>query len=247
MSGPDPIQAPGTDEALWRAWERWAELREVVLPQGPVVVVAAHPDDEVLGAGGALALLAAAGNPLTVVTVTDGEGSHPRTRVLRPPALAARRATELRAALARLGASAARTVRLRVPDTAVAAHEEEVRRALVPLTEGAALVLAPWTGDVHADHEATGRAARAAARETGAPSAAYPVWMWHWARPDDPRVPWHRAARLDLPADVRARKRDAVACFRSQIAPLGPAPEDAAILPPAELAHHVRDFEVWFA
>ncbi|NJA60592.1 PIG-L family deacetylase, partial [Streptomyces sp. NEAU-H3] len=74
-----------------------------------------------------------------------------------------------------------------------------------------------------------------------------PVWMWHWARPDDPRVPWHRAARLDLPADVRARKRDAVACFRSQIAPLGPAPEDAAILPPAELAHHVRDFEVWFA
>ncbi|WP_234009984.1 PIG-L family deacetylase, partial [Streptomyces sp. SA3_actF] len=65
---------------MWRAWERWAQLPEAVLPQGPVVVVAAHPDDEVLGAGGALALLAAAGNPLTVVTVTDGEGSHPRTR-----------------------------------------------------------------------------------------------------------------------------------------------------------------------
>lgn len=44
--------------------------------------------------------------------------------------------------------------------------------------------------------------------------------------------------------EFRARKLAALACFRSQIEPLGDAPEDAAILPPAELAHFRRDFEV---
>lgn len=241
------IQAPGTDERLWQVWAGWERMPHATLPApgaGPVLAVAAHPDDEVLGVGGTLALLAAAGHPLTVVSVTDGEGSHPHSRVLRPHQLVERRAAEIRTALDRLGAPGAEIVRLHVPDTRVHTHEEEVRRSLVPLTAGAALVLAPWAGDVHADHEAAGRAARQAARETGAPFAEYPVWMWHWARPEDPRVPWERAVRVELPEDARARKRDAVDAFVTQIHPLGPGPQDAAVLPPDELAHHLRTREV---
>jgi LmbE family N-acetylglucosaminyl deacetylase len=41
-----------------------------------VVVVAPHPDDEVLGAGGLLARLARDGTPATVVYVTSGDGYH---------------------------------------------------------------------------------------------------------------------------------------------------------------------------
>ncbi|MFF5899590.1 PIG-L deacetylase family protein [Streptomyces argenteolus] len=243
----DAIQAPGTDESLWERWQGWEDLAEFALPpRGRVVVVAAHPDDEVLGLGGTLARLAASGHDLTVVSVTDGEGSHPRSKVLRPHELATIRAEETRAALDRLGAGAAEIVRLRVPDAAVDRHEEEVRRALVPLCSGAVLVAAPWTGDVHSDHEAAGRAARAAAVEADAPFAEYPVWLWHWARPGDPRVPWDRAARLTLSPHDQARKRHAVDAFASQIRPLGPAAEDAAILPPEELAHHLRPREVVF-
>ncbi|MFE7751109.1 PIG-L deacetylase family protein [Streptomyces sp. NPDC057428] len=243
----DAIQAPGTAESIWRAWGGWEGMAEFPLPpRGRVVVVAAHPDDEVLGLGGALARLADAGHRLTVVSVTDGEGSHPDSEVLSPHELAEVRAGEIRTALERLGTGDPEIVRLRLPDSHVCDHEKQLREALVPLCSGAVLVAAPWTADLHSDHEATGRSAREAARAVGAPFAEYPVWLWHWARPDDPRVPWDRAARVTLAAGIQARKRHAVDAFASQIRPLGPGPAEAAILPPDEVAHHLRPCEVVF-
>ncbi|MER5411049.1 PIG-L family deacetylase [Streptomyces sp. NPDC002769] len=249
LTGPfdDPIQAPGTEERLWREWSGWAGLPEVALPRsGRVVVVAAHPDDEVLGFGGSLALLAASEAEVTVVVLTDGEGSHPHSRTVTPEELVRLRAAETRAALAELDAAHVEVVRWGVADTEVAKHERRIADRLLPLVTGAALVVAPWTGDVHSDHEGAGRAALAAAGDAAAPCWLYPVWMWHWARPDDPRVPWHKAARVTLPEPVQARKRAAVARYASQIRPLGPDPEDAAILPPEEIAHHLREREVVF-
>ncbi|MEW1612712.1 MULTISPECIES: PIG-L family deacetylase [unclassified Streptomyces] len=243
----DPIQAPGTDEAAWRAWPGWARLPEATVePFRRVVVVAAHPDDEVLGFGGAIALLAASVARITVVAVTDGEGSHPDSDVVTAHELARVRTAETRAALAELGAADSVVVRLRVPDTEVAAHEDHITARIALLADGADLVVAPWTGDVHGDHEAAGRAAVRAAASADVACWLYPVWMWHWAAPGDDRVPWKRAARIELPAEVRRRKRAAVDRFVSQIAPLGPGPGDAPILPPEELAHHLRDREVVF-
>ncbi|MER8016894.1 PIG-L deacetylase family protein [Streptomyces griseoluteus] len=243
----DPIQAPGTDEREWRAWDGWDRMPDCALPtQGRVVVVAAHPDDEVLGAGGTLARLAATGVALTVVSVTDGEGSHPGSTRVTPDRLAELRAGELRDALRELGAEQAEIVRLRLPDTGVARHEERLAGELAALLRGAALCLAPWTQDAHGDHEAAGRAALAACRAVSVPCRLYPVWLWHWARPGDPRVPWAQAARIALPPGAQARKRAAVDRFVTQIRPLGDAPQDAAVLPPDEVAHHLRAWEVVF-
>ncbi|MER5886730.1 PIG-L family deacetylase [Streptomyces sp. NPDC001941] len=247
MTFTDPIQAPGTDERIWQRWQGWAALPTITLESfSHVVVVAAHPDDEVLGFGGSLALLAAAGAHTTVVSVTDGEASHPRSRVLTAAGLARLRAGETRAALGELGAPQSEVIRLHVPDTAVAEHEDAVVRALVPLLSGADLVVAPWSGDAHGDHEAAGRATVRAAEGRPVTCWQYPVWMWHWAAPADDRVPWHRAARIQLPPRVRRLKEAAVGRFTTQIRPLGPGPDDAAILPPEEVAHHLRDFEVVF-
>ncbi|MEU9097952.1 PIG-L family deacetylase [Streptomyces sp. NPDC048361] len=243
----DPIQAPGTPEREWRAWNGLNDLPPAPLPQrGRVVIVAAHPDDEVLGAGGTLALLARAGLHLTVVSVTDGEGSHPGSTRVTPAELAGIRAEELRRALTALGAPGTEVIRLGVADTRVALHEHDVTAALKPLLGDARLCLAPWTGDVHGDHEAAGRAASQAARSASVDCWTYPVWTWHWARPADPRVPWDTAATVRLPAEIAALKRRAVEEFTSQINPLGPDPADAAVLPPDELAHHLRDIEVFF-
>ncbi|MFJ7999713.1 PIG-L deacetylase family protein [Streptomyces sp. NPDC096310] len=245
--GTNPIQAPGTDEKYWRSWDRWNALPLAHVPDGGhVVVVAAHPDDEVLGFGGTMALLTARGVELTVVSVTDGERSHPRSRIATPAILARRRPRELRAALAELGAGRARIIRLGLPDTEVARHEERIAATLVPLVREAALVAAPWTGDVHSDHEAAGRAALSASRQAGVPCPLYPVWMWHWAYPDDPRVPWEAAARIPLPPRIQALKKAAVDRFATQIRPLGPGPDEAAVLPPEEIAHHLRAMEVVF-
>ena len=101
--------------------------------------------------------------------------------------------------------------------------------------------LAPFERDAHPDHDAAGRAARTRLRgRVGARLLRYPLWAWHWAVPDDPRVPWHEAVRVVLPEAAQRSKAAALACYRSQTEPLGPAAEDAAVVPPGVLAHFQR-------
>jgi LmbE family N-acetylglucosaminyl deacetylase len=235
----DLIQAPGTGEERWRAWPGLDRLPAAAVSRwSSAVIVAAHPDDEVLGAGGIMSVLAAAGARLRLVAITDGEASHPGTA--DPAALAGRRVAETAEALHVLGAQQAEVIRLGLPDTGLAAREEEIVARLGDLMAGFAVCLAPWSRDVHADHEAVGRAARRVNERT----LSYPVWMWHWAAPGDPRVPWHRALRVSLPAAVAARKRAAIACFTSQLerrgGGLGP------VLSPGTVAHFTRGLEVLF-
>jgi LmbE family N-acetylglucosaminyl deacetylase len=236
-----PIDAPGTSESAWRAWPGLAALPAAsVAGWSSAVIFAAHPDDEVLGAGGIIALLAAAGARLRVVAVTDGEASHPGRGPAERAELARRRATERAAALQALGAGATEVIRLGLPDAGLGAREAELAALVPDLTAGFTTCLAPWMSDLHGDHEAVGRAAR---RATGR-VLFYPVWMWHWARPGDPRVPWRRAERVLLPPGTRDRKQAAVRCFASQLADRG----DGAgpVLTEEFAAHFDRGYEVLF-
>jgi hypothetical protein len=51
----------------------------------------------------------------------------------------------------------------------------------------------------------------------GAKLLEYPLWMWHWARPDDAAVPWHRMARAARDRAAVARKQVAAKEFWSQL------------------------------
>jgi LmbE family N-acetylglucosaminyl deacetylase len=227
------IDAPGTGESSWRAWPVLDRLPLAdISTWSSVVVVAAHPDDEVLGVGGTIAMLAAAGARLRLVAVTDGESSH--GPAADRAALAARRVAETAAALRVLGAQHTEVVRLRLPDAGLAAGEDELAALLPELTSGFDACLAPWRGDAHADHEAVGRASPA--------SFGYPIWMWHWAYPGDQRVPWHRAGRVPLPPFVAEAKRAAIRCFTSQFEPRPPAGQP--VLAPSTVAHFTRAQEV---
>jgi LmbE family N-acetylglucosaminyl deacetylase len=236
------IEGAGTDDTRWRTWPAvagWPAL--TVDPPGPPLVVAPHPDDEVLGVGGLLALLRDA----EVVAVTDGEASHPGSTVHSPARLAALRRDETTEALRRLGLPGTPVVHLGQPDGDI--DEQALTAALTARLTPGRWCLATWRGDGHPDHEAVGRAAAAACAATGARLLEYPIWTWHWAAPGDERVPWDRARRLDLPAAAQQAKEAAVQAFPSQINDLGPAPADAAILPPHVLARFRRTFEVVFA
>jgi hypothetical protein len=139
------IDQPGTDEADWRAWTGLRGLPAADFTGwSRVLVLAAHPDDEVLGVGGTIALLAAAGTRLRLVSVTDGEASHPGHP--DPAALATRRAAETASALRVLGAQATDVIRLGFPDTGVAAREDDLAALLPRLATGCDAVLAPGTG-----------------------------------------------------------------------------------------------------
>lgn len=240
-----PIDAPGTDEAAWAAWPGLDALPAAsaagLAGLASAVVVAAHPDDEVLGVGGMIAMLAAAGARLRLVAITDGESSH-RGRA-DSVALARRRTSETAAALRALGAETAEVIRLGLPDSGLADRENDLAAALEPLFAGFDVWLAPWDRDMHPDHEAAGRAARrAATAQAGLRGLCYPVWMWHWASPADPRVPWDRALRVPLPPGASTRKRAAIGCFASQTEDrgdgLGP------VLPESMIAHFTRATEV---
>ena len=241
------IDGLGTPETAWRAWEapaRWPELEPGSALHG-AVLVAPHPDDEVLGAGGLLRLLHDGGVPLELVAVTDGEASHPESTVVTPKQLAALRRDESAAALRALEVRDATVHRLGQPDGGI--DEDAVAEALVPLLAPGRWCLATWRGDGHPDHEAVGRAAASACAATGARLLEYPVWTWHWARPDDPAVPWERARRVSLPEDVLRAKHAAVREFVTQIQPLGPARADAPVLPAAILERLLRPYEVVLA
>lgn len=229
----------GTTEAAWSAWAGLSSPPPMAWGRAQrVLVVAPHPDDEVLGVGGTAATLARTGAVVEVVLVTDGEASDVATD---PAVLAARRRAETTEGLRRLGLGAAPVHRVGLPDGGVAGREDELTEQLCDLTTGADWCLAPWRADGHPDHEAAGRAAARACAATGARLAEYPVWAWHWATPGDDAVPWSDMARVDLPPDVVAAKTWAIAAFRSQLE------GDLPVLPAPVLDRFRRPFEVLVA
>ncbi|MBL7255521.1 PIG-L family deacetylase [Actinoplanes sp. LDG1-01] len=218
-----------------------AEWPELPLGEaGTPLIVAPHPDDEILGVAGLMATLGRA----ELVAVTDGEASHPGSTVHTQAELALIRRAETDEALRRLGLADAVVHRPGQPDGKI--DEEALTEVLTGLLSPGRWCLATWREDGHPDHEAVGRAAARACEATGAVLLEYPIWTWHWSAPEDPRVPWDRAFRVPLARNVRDAKQAAIEAFPSQIAPLGPEPADAAILPPHVLARFARPFEVIF-
>ncbi|PRY14552.1 bifunctional PIG-L family deacetylase/class I SAM-dependent methyltransferase [Kineococcus rhizosphaerae] len=239
--------SPGTPE---QDWARWPGLRDVPALDWAgvehVLVVAAHPDDETLGAGGLIATAAARGLPVDVVVATDGEGSHPASPTTTPRELAERRGEEVRHAVSTL-APGAHLHRLRVPDGGVGGDRAVLAARLTRLVRGGTLLVAPWTGDGHPDHDVAGAVAAQVAAERGARCVHYPVWVWHWSHPGDVRIPWSRGVSLDLDPDAHRRKQEAMAAHVSQTEPLSAAPGDEVLLAPGVLEHFGRDAEFFLA
>ncbi|MNE86457.1 hypothetical protein D3C80_1835600 [compost metagenome] len=103
--------------------------------------------------------------------------------------------------------------------------------------------MATWRGDGHCDHEAVGRAAAHAAQARQVQLAEVPIWAWHWAQPDDPRLPWPRAHRLQLDETRVADKRKALNAHASQLEADGDNPP---VLPPNLLDCLLQPFELVF-
>ncbi|MDQ1427838.1 MAG: hypothetical protein QOK39_1314 [Acidimicrobiaceae bacterium] len=238
------LDGSGTPEAAWAA-SRLDRLPLLELGDyRRAVVVAPHPDDEVLGCAGLMQRLAQKGVPLTIVAVTDGESSHPDSPTVTRSVLAALRTFERGMALERLGI-VAQIYRLGLPDGGVAAHSADLAACLRGLLAPQVLCVAPWEHDGHPDHDAAGAAAHEASSAGGATLLRSMIWTWHWAAPDDPRVPWLRARRLPLSQGETSGKQRAIATFASQIAPLSNQPGDETILPQGVVAHFQRSHEVF--
>ena len=198
------------------------------------MVLAPHPDDEVLGAGGLIHDWVNAGLSVTVVSVTDGEAAD-----VARPGLDIIRREELRNALRRLSSAHVEVRRLGLPDGRVRDHANRLRNAVASHLDPAGTLLAPYEGDGHPDHEAVGKTGMELAAALGMPIARYPIWAWHRATPGAlADLSWKR---FPLSLEAQRAKSRAIQCFDSQLRP----PVGPPVVPPNVLAYFARPFEAF--
>lgn len=216
------IEGSGTAESNWLGWLATQNVPRVSVDavctaNRRLVVVAPHPDDEILACGGLLALCARRRLPVLVVAITDGEASHGTANQCARARLGQQRRHERCAGLMQLGIDPQCVVRLKIPDGLASRHTDLVYSQLEGLLRSGDLVVTTWVLDGHPDHEA---AAQVALR-TGCNLLQAPVWMWHWAEPDDARIPWVDLVALDLTDEAVDAKQKALARHHSQLSARG--------------------------
>lgn len=244
-SGPEPMRAREALQAA-QAFE-FAELGEV-LGQGGLVVIAPHPDDESLACGGLIAGACAKGRAVKVIIVSDGTGSHPRSRAYPRTRLRALREAEARRAVAALGLAPRHLEFLRLPDRFVPHDGAGARRAVERIVRAArevdaAALFVSWREDPHCDHVAAYHLARAAQGELGVKLYEYSVWgatLGPLARV----APVTAGFRLRTEAH-RARKRRAIAAHKSQLGGLIADDPTGFSLSAADLARFSGPFETF--
>ena len=216
------IRDAGTPDAVWLPWLAQLDLKGLALddffpPGERLVVMAPHPDDEILACGGLLAACARRKIATLVVAVTDGEASHGGGDRKASARLGAQRTGESHAGLLRLGLQPSSEIRLRIPDGKVTSCQAYLAAQLTRVLRPGDVVVTTWRLDGHPDHESTGAAAAQACFAAGCSLLQAPVWMWHWARPGDTRVPWAGLVAFDIPHGLGGVKQQALRSHQSQL------------------------------
>lgn len=161
-----------------------------------VLVVAPHPDDEVIAVGGNLALHQRLGSEVLTLFVT-----------LDAPAADVGRKGEAERAARLLGFDHRF---LGFPDGSISLHEPAVARVIADVIRSfrPEVIYCPFPGDHHRDHQATSASTGAAVEETGYKGevCCYELWSCLW-----PNV------GVDISSVVEI-KREAINCYASQVA-----------------------------
>jgi LmbE family N-acetylglucosaminyl deacetylase/SAM-dependent methyltransferase len=225
------LENPGTAPEVWLS--AVCDLPQIRMDDvHRVVLLVAHPDDEVLGPGALVSDLVRQGIAVQPIIVSDGGSSHAHDPTVNSAHLSEIRREESRAAAGILGTAA--PTFLGYPDGDLDAHQEAITESVqrilnaipgesqlngttTPLT-----VLTHWQFDGHPDHEAVSRAARLAVAHLRAVAhpvrlLEFPIWALHWDSPHQGWFPVHQAYRGSTSPRPQSAKRDAAACFTSQV------------------------------
>lgn len=183
-----------------------------------MVVVAAHPGDEALAMGGAIAMWLQQGGALMIIVVTDGDAPPPAPDCWWTPArLRCIRPAESSLALHHLGWPQTATMkRLHVPQGRIADHEQRLARYLQQWLRPDDRILTAWRHDGFDDSAATSRAAASAANAAGCTAVEFPIWNRTRALLDQDATS-RQLRHLDIETKAFWRKRKALTVFRSQL------------------------------
>ena len=187
------------------------------------IVLAPHPDDDVIAAGGLIQRVIASRGDVQVVFVTDGENNPwPQRLIERKFFLeagdrakwGAMRRREALCSLARLGIGERSATFLAFPDQGVSKlarrGDTRLRDALRTIVEKfqPTLIVSPSSFDLHADHRAIAYYAH-----TAAPDAMIATYVVHGAAPAA-----RAGCEIELTECEQQRKREAIECHVSQLA-----------------------------
>lgn len=221
-----------------------------ILGDGGLLVIAPHPDDESLACGGLIAEACAQGRQTAVIVVSDGTGSHPRSRIYPRGRLRALREAEARLAVTALGLPPRCLKFLRLPDRFVPSEGALADAAINQIVSdahkiNASALFVSWRHDPHCDHEAAYRLARAAQIKLGVAMYEYSVWGAA-LKSSTPVTQVRSGFRLPI-AGHRTRKRRAIAAHVSQTTRMIADDPTGFCLSPADLARFAGPFETFIA
>ena len=175
-----------------------------------VLVIAAHPDDELLGCGGTVALHTKAGDEVTSVIVCEGES-------LRYGQNGVGQAEHIRRAAAALGVCDVRPLGFAdqrldtLPLTEIISPLDAIVKAVQPQ-----IVYCQWGGDINRDHQLLFQAVLVATR----PTACWVRAVYAFDTASSTEWAYPRTFTADTWVDISATlgaKLEAMACYESEL------------------------------
>lgn len=182
-----------------------------------ILVIAPHPDDEVLGCGGIIKKYAGLGNQVFVLVVTRGTPKYYSEEKIQNVRSEARKAHEL------LGVKETYFLDFHAPELDVTSNAE-ISIAIAKIIKSLEIkdLYIPHRGDIHHDHRVVFEASLVAARPVNNQSVrniyAYETLSeTEWAAPfsDEAFIPTH----FEDITDTFEYKNKAMLCFKSQVKP----------------------------
>jgi len=225
-----------------------------VVTSRDIVLVAPHPDDEVFGCAGLIALNRQAGGKVTCLMLTDGRSSHRGCCDTSSHQIAKERVELADVAGEKIGLKPKDFIWLGLPDGDIPFSKTPRGEDAVDLISkyisklNPSEVYAPVPFDCWPDHARAFDLAQSAIDklDTFKPALiGYSVWMWHNLRLRDlwQLKGWERLS-LDIKS-VQSKKLQAMDCYMSAINPACGKPV-CGDLPKGFLGHFKQGYEIFF-
>ena len=245
------IYADGTPKAVWMSWQGIQNIAMFKLSthlEGirRVLIVAPHPDDEILGCAGLMQHIYAYDPKIDIIiiAVTNGTASHPHSRLYSAEQLNQIRPQETLTALHVLQLDNVQRIAVNIQDGEIQQSQSRLHDFLKQYISPHDLLISTYEKDGHPDHEYTAHVVKDIAHQFQLRHLQVLIWAWHWAQPNDPQIDWEHAYRLDLSHTDLEKKRQAIDCFQSQIEP-DPTTQAAAILSANTIDRILMPYEVY--
>lgn len=184
-----------------------------------MVIIAPHPDDEVIGCAGLIQALVEWGTPPHVIILTGGEGSHRGCcDTSAEEIVSARHQLTLKAATT-LGLPESHIHCLHYPDGGVLLEHPETERLQALLSELAPQsVFVPHRGEGWSDHLQAAEIIKHLLKGLDVSIYEYCVWMWYY---NVWRLDFKQARLLRMSRVQHQRKLQAVDEYVTPLAPCG--------------------------